>query len=133
MSQHQKELNGRFSPNCKLPNFRKFCNRFFLGEWVINYRCTQAQSLSYVCLFATPKTVTHQAPLSMGFSRQKYWSGLPFSPLGVFLTQGSNLPLLWLLHWQVVSLPLNHLRAQLQIVCSINSLKVETAQMPING
>ena len=26
----------------------------------------------------TPKTVTHQAPLSMGFSRQEYWSGLPF-------------------------------------------------------
>ena len=28
--------------------------------------------------FATPQTVPHQAPLSMGFSRQEYWSGLPF-------------------------------------------------------
>ena len=28
--------------------------------------------------FATPWTVAHQAPLSMGFSRQEYWSGLPF-------------------------------------------------------
>ena len=28
--------------------------------------------------FATPWTVTHQAPLSMGFPRQEYWSGLPF-------------------------------------------------------
>ena len=27
---------------------------------------------------ATPWTVAHQAPLSMGFSRQEYWSGLPF-------------------------------------------------------
>ena len=36
--------------------------------------------LSYVGLFATPWTVTYQAPLSMGFSRQEYWSGLPFSP-----------------------------------------------------
>ena len=27
---------------------------------------------------ATPQTVAHQAPLSMGFSRQEYWSGLPF-------------------------------------------------------
>ena len=27
--------------------------------------------------FATPRTVAHQAPLSMGFSRQQYWSGLP--------------------------------------------------------
>ena len=30
----------------------------------------------------TPWTVTHQAPLSMGFPRQEYWSGLLFSPLG---------------------------------------------------
>ena len=33
-------------------------------------------------LFATPWTVAHQAPLSMGFSRQEYWSGLPFPPPG---------------------------------------------------
>ena len=31
-------------------------------------------------LFMTPRTVVHQAPLSMGFSRQEYWSGLPFPP-----------------------------------------------------
>ena len=31
---------------------------------------------------ATPWTVAHQAPLSMGFSRQKHWNGLPFSPIG---------------------------------------------------
>ena len=30
----------------------------------------------------TPWTVAHQAPLSMGFSRQEYWSGLPFPPPG---------------------------------------------------
>ena len=35
-----------------------------------------------VQLFATPWTVAHQAPLSMGFSRQEYWSGLPFPPPG---------------------------------------------------
>ena len=33
--------------------------------------------LSHVRLFATPWTAAHQAPLSMGFSRQKYWSGVP--------------------------------------------------------
>ena len=38
--------------------------------------------LSYVRLFATPQTVAHQAPLSMEFSRQQYWSGLPFPPPG---------------------------------------------------
>ena len=35
--------------------------------------------LSYVRLFATPSTVAWQAPPSLGFSRQEYWSGLPFS------------------------------------------------------
>ena len=41
-----------------------------------------AQSLSCVHLFVTPWTVAHQAPLSMGFSRQEYWSRLPFLPPG---------------------------------------------------
>ena len=36
------------------------------------------KSLSCVRLFATPWTVAYQAPLCMGFSRQEYWSGLPF-------------------------------------------------------
>ena len=35
--------------------------------------------LSCVQLLATPWTAAHQAPLSMGFSRQEYWSGVPFS------------------------------------------------------
>ena len=37
------------------------------------------ESLSHVQLFATPWTVAHQAPPSMEFSRQEYWSGFPFS------------------------------------------------------
>ena len=40
------------------------------------------QTLSRVQLFVTPWTVAHQAPLSMGFSRQEYWSGLPFPSPG---------------------------------------------------
>ena len=40
--------------------------------------------LSYVSLFATPRTVAHQVPLSMGFPRQEYWSGLPFPSPGDF-------------------------------------------------
>ena len=39
-------------------------------------------SLSRVQLFATPWTVARQAPLSMGFSKQEYWSGLPFPSPG---------------------------------------------------
>ena len=38
--------------------------------------------LSRVRLFATPWTVAYQASLSMGFSRQEYWSGLPFPSPG---------------------------------------------------
>ena len=41
-----------------------------------------SQSLSCVRLFATLWTVAYQAPPSMGFSRQEYWSGLPFPPPG---------------------------------------------------
>ena len=37
-----------------------------------------AQSLNHVQLFVTPLTVAHKAPLSMEFSRQEYWSRLPF-------------------------------------------------------
>ena len=40
------------------------------------------KSLSCVRLFATPWTVAYQAPPSMGFSRQEYWSGLPFPSPG---------------------------------------------------
>ena len=38
--------------------------------------------LSRVQLLATPWTIAHQAPLSIGFSRQEYWSGLPFPSPG---------------------------------------------------
>ena len=48
-------------------------SRVQFSESVI-YSCT----LSLVQLFVTPWTVAHQTPLSMGFSRQEYWSGLPF-------------------------------------------------------
>ena len=40
------------------------------------------KSLSRVQLFATPWNVAHQAPPSMGFSRQEYWSGLPLPSPG---------------------------------------------------
>ena len=43
---------------------------------------------SHVQLFETPWTVAHQAPLSMGFSRQGYWSGLPCPPPGALPDPG---------------------------------------------
>ena len=47
--------------------------------------------------FAAPWTVAHQAPLSMGFSRQESWSGLPFPPPGDLSDPGVEpmSPALW--------------------------------------
>ena len=46
-----------------------------MHEWVLS-------RFSHVQLFETPWTVTLQVPLSMGFSTQEYWSGLPCPPPG---------------------------------------------------
>ena len=64
---------------------------------------------SCVPLFAIPWTVARQAPLSLGFSRQGYWSGLPFPPPGDLPHPGIKTasPAL-----QVDSLPPNHLGSQ---------------------
>ena len=47
-------------------------------EDVMTGVCDKVSSLSRVRLFVTPWTVAYQAPPSMGFSRQEYWSGVPF-------------------------------------------------------
>ena len=51
-------------------------------EWLTLGKCMNACMLSLVRLFATLWAVAHQAPLSMGFPRQEYWNGLPFSSPG---------------------------------------------------
>ena len=56
--------------------------------------------LSRVWLFVIPWTVAHQAPPSVGFSRQENWSGLPFPTPGDLPNPGIELCLLCLLHWQ---------------------------------
>ena len=74
------------------------------------YTCKYTSCVSNCCCLvaklcpalATPWTVAHQAPLSMGFPRQEYWSGLPFPSPGICLIQGSNL---CLMHWQVQASP----------------------------
>ena len=49
----------------------------------------KVKSLSRVQLFATPWTAAHQAPPSMGFSRQEYWSGVPL-PSPVLISTGQQ-------------------------------------------
>ena len=51
---------------------------------------SEVKSLSCVQLFATPRTVACQAPLSMEFSRQEYWNGLPFPSPGDLSDPGLN-------------------------------------------
>ena len=58
--------------------------------------------LGCVQLFVAPWTVTLQASLFMGFSRQEYWTGSHYLLQGIFPSQRLNL---CLLHWQVDSLP----------------------------
>ena len=60
---------------------------------------------SRVQLFGTQWTVACQAPLSMGFSRQEHWSGLPGSPMGDLPDPGSKTTSLCLLPLQAGSLP----------------------------
>ena len=64
-----------------------------------------------------------QAPLSMGFPRQEYWSEFPFSSPWVSLTQGLNPRLLRLLHWQADSLPMSHLGSPKQLYSNLRKEK----------
>ena len=51
-------------------------------HFLLQYMKLKGKSLSHVRLFATPWTAAYQAPPSMGFARQEYWSGVPWpSPI----------------------------------------------------
>ena len=74
------------------PNESDFCIRWpkswsfrfsisLLNQYLELISC-EVKSFSHVRLFATPWTVAYQDPQSMGFSRQEYWSGLPFPSPG---------------------------------------------------
>ena len=69
--------------------------------------------------FPTPWTVAQQAPLSMGFSKKDYWSGLSFPSPAEWRWGGGCLPspgIKLLLHWQVDSLPLRHQKSPTYMV-----------------
>ena len=83
-----------YSPNPShplLPLFHQVCalclhlsllNRVPLIPFLPLNNKVKVKSLSRIRLSATPWTVAYQAPASMGFSRQEYWSGLPFPSPG---------------------------------------------------
>ena len=85
-----------------------------------------AQSLSPVWRFATPRTVARQAPLSMGFSRKGYWSGLTFPPPGDLLDPGIKPA-----SWQAGSSPLASPRGSPQQYCPTCQLPGLAAELPV--
>ena len=83
---------------------------------------------SHVQLFATLRAEAHEAPLSMGFSRQKYWSGLPFLSPVVLPDPRDGTHVLCLLHWQAGSIPLappgkpiSYMFSSIQLSCPVMS------------
>ena len=77
-------------------------------NWASELNCTvgMLSRFSYVWLIVTIWTVAQQAPLSMEFFKQEYWSGLPCPTPGDLPDPGIKLTSLCLLHWQAGSLPL---------------------------
>ena len=71
------------------------------GNQALLFLCMWCSLLQSCLILCHPITAACQAPLSMGFSRQEHWSGLPCPPPGDLPNPGSNLGLL---HWQVGSL-----------------------------
>ena len=94
-----ENLNSHFSKDIQMAiKHMKRYSAMFISVCV----CVCVCVLSHVQLFATPWIVAYQAPLSMGFSRQEYWSGLSFPSPGVLPDPGIEWESLHLLHWQVV-------------------------------
>ena len=79
----------------------------YICTWILPHCMLLLSRFSHVWLFVTPWTVVAcQTPLSMRFSRQEYWSGLPCPPPGDLPDLGIKPCLLCLLHWQTGSSPL---------------------------
>ena len=85
---------------------------WFIHSWwnffpaYLYHACLVAQLCPTLC---NPMDCSHQAPLSMWFFGQQYWSGLPFLPPGDLLSPMDWTHLLHLLYWQAGCLPLSHL------------------------
>ena len=85
-----------------------------------------------VQLFTTLWTVDHQAPLSMGLSRQEYWSGLPCPPPEDLPDPEIKPMALVSLHWQADFLPLTNYEAQDIIIYLANCMPSEFILLTIS-
>ena len=77
-NQSKDSSNWSSTQSRKSSQFSVRILKLSIGVIGVGFQCQLVKLLSRVQLFATPWTVAHQAPLSIGFSRQEYWSGLPF-------------------------------------------------------
>ena len=93
-----------------LQNYRICWSTWSKQHMCFKYRlcllCMPAWVLSHLWLFVTLWTIASHTPLSMGFYRKEHWSGLPFPPLGNLPAPRIEPMSLYLLHWQVGSVPL---------------------------
>ena len=99
---HSLTLQAFLSPIPKSPSHHIFYHN-------LSIQCVLAESLQSCQTVCDPMDLARRAPLSMGSSRQEYWSGLPFpspgnssQPRDLFPTQGSNPCLLCLLHYKQI-------------------------------
>ena len=81
---HRKRIGKRID-TCLCMTESLFCTPETITTLLINYESEVAQSCPTLC---DPWAVAHQAPPSMGFSRQEYWSGLPFPSPGYLPNPG---------------------------------------------
>ena len=113
----------------------------YICTWILPHCMLMLSCFSHVWLFVTPWTIACQAPLSMRFSRQEYWTGLPCPPLGDLPDLGIKPCLLCLLHWQTGSSPLSQPGKPLQMnnswtettICLFQLLKTSSFQMTHPG
>ena len=89
------------------------------------YMCVYVQWVSQVRLFATPWTAARQAPLSMEFSRQEYWSGLPCPSPGDLSNPGTepiSLPYLALADgFFTIGIPMSKWGNLIPVICGYSS------------
>ena len=106
----------KYSTYCiTLATYLQYCNfinykvKGETSSWLPLSASDACSGMSLLCV--TLWTAARQAALRMGFSRQEYWSGLPFPPPGDLPAPGTELGLLLLPTWQAGFLSLSHLRS----------------------
>ena len=114
-------MNSLWAAYCGIHQNKKvnfYCSKLLRFTLLAIVAAAAGQSLSHVQLFVTPCMVAHQVPLSTGFPRQEYWSGLSFPSPDDLSDPGIEPPSP---AWQVDSLLLSYLGSPLQWLLAPNN------------